>query len=82
MSHYVLSVGATYADLDDDKLDRLVREIQDHIPMCCNRQMQGQLLAHGIRVQQYHMIKSMKSRPRGSRRLCAIETANDCGMRL
>ena len=28
MSDYGLSVGATYADLDDNELDRLVREIQ------------------------------------------------------
>ena len=36
MSDYGVSVGATYTDLDDKELDRLVREIQD---LCGNRQM-------------------------------------------
>ena len=76
MSDYVLSVGATYTDLDDEELDRLVREIQDQFPMCGNRQMQGQLLARRVRVQQYRIRESQRRvDPEGSmlRRLCAIQ---------
>ena len=76
MSDYGLSVGATYTDLDDDELDRLVRDIQYLFPMCGNRQMQGQLLARGVRVQQYRIRESQRRvYPEGSmlRRLCAIQ---------
>ena len=75
-SDYGLSVSATYTDLDDEELDRLVREIQDQFPMCGNQQMQGQLLARGVRVQQYHIRESQRRiDPEGSmlRRLCAIQ---------
>ena len=42
-----------------NELDRLVREIQYLFPMCGNRQMQGQLLAHGVRIQQYHIRETV-----------------------
>ena len=75
MTTYGLSVGATYTCLNDDEVDTLVGEIQHLFPMCGNRQMQGQLLARGVRVQQ-HRIRESQRRvdPQGSmlRRLNAI----------
>ena len=72
MSEYGLSVSATYASLSDDSL---VADIQHHFPMCGNRQMQGQLLARGFRVQQ-HRVRDSQRRvdPEGSvlRRLNAL----------
>ena len=45
MAEFDFSVAATYATLTDDELDSLVSNIQNHFPICGNRQMEGQLLA-------------------------------------
>ncbi len=75
MTEYDLSVRAYYSELNDDQLDRIVEEIQVQFPTCGNRQMQGHLLARGIRVQQ-HRIREAQRRvdPAGSvmRRLRTI----------
>ena len=56
MTEYGLSVAATYLSLSDDNLDTLTKEIQQIFPTCGNHQMMmGQLLAHGVRVQQYRV---------------------------
>jgi len=67
MTDYGLSVTAQYAELSDEELDDLVREIQHDFPTCGNRQMQGQLLSRGFRVQQ-HRIREAQRRvdPEGS----------------
>ena len=75
MTEYNLSVSAFYSELTDDQLDVIVGEIQAQFPTCGNRQMQGHLLARGIRVQQ-HRIREAQRRvdPTGSlmRRLRTI----------
>ena len=75
MAEYNLSITATYASMDSNELDSLVREIQTRFPMCGNRQMQGHLLARGYRIQQ-HRIREAQRRvdPQGSvlRRLNSI----------
>ena len=58
-----ITVYATYTTISDD-LDLLTNEIQQIFPMCGNLQM-GQLLAHGIRVQQHQVRVPTKDRPRG-----------------
>ena len=60
MTEYGLSVAATYSSLSDDDLDTLTKEIQQIFPMCGNRQMMGQLLARGVRVQQYRVRESQR----------------------
>ena len=75
MSEYGLSIHALYSQITDSELDIMVTGIQTQFPMCGNRQMQGHLLAHGIRVQQ-HRIREAQRRvdPCGSvmRRLRVI----------
>jgi len=75
MSEYVLNVRAFYSALTDDRLDTIVGEIQAQFPTCGNRQMQGHLLARGIRVQQRRIRESQRRvDPEGSvlRRLRTI----------
>lgn len=60
MAEFDLSVAATYATLTDDELDSLVSNIQNHFPNCGNRQMEGQLLARGFRIQ--HRIREAQRR--------------------
>lgn len=60
MTEYGLSVAATYSTLSDDDPDTLTKEIQQIFPMCGNRQMMGQLLARGVRVQQYRVRESQR----------------------
>ena len=75
MSEYELSVHALYSQLTDHELDVLVSDIQTQFPTCGNRQMQGHLLARGIRVQQHQVRESQRrTDPCGSvmRRLRAI----------
>ena len=60
MSKYVLSVRALYLALTDDQLDNILGEIQAQFPTCGNRQMQGHLLARGIRVQQRRIRESQR----------------------
>ena len=55
MSEYGLSIHALYSQLTDQQLDEIVRDIQNHSPTIGNRQMQGHLLARGIRVQQHRV---------------------------
>ena len=57
MSDYGLYVGAPSPNLGDDELDQLVREIQDHFPVCGNRQ---KLVARRMRVQQYRVRESQR----------------------
>ena len=75
MSVYDLSVRELYSQLTDQQLDEIVMEVQNQFPTCGNRQMQGHLLARGLRVQQ-HRIRESQRRidPCGSimRRLRAI----------
>ena len=64
--------SATYSSID---LDVIVKDIQIMFPMCGNRQMLGQLLSRGVRVQQ-HRVRESQQRidPEGSmlRRLNCI----------
>ena len=52
MEAYNLSVRSLYTTISDLDLDAVVRTIQEQFGLCGNRQMQGHLLAQGIRVQQ------------------------------
>lgn len=52
MSEFSLSVHMLYSSISDDDLHQLVSEIQEQFPLCGNAQMQGHLLARGLRVQQ------------------------------
>lgn len=75
MAGYGLSVRAQYAVLSDEELDDLIREIQHNFPTCGNRQMQGQLMSRGFRVQQQRIREAQRRvGPEGSimRRLHAV----------
>ena len=75
MTEYGLSISATYSSITDEELDALVKYIQIMFPMCGNRQMLGQLLARGVRVQQHRVRESQRRiDPEGSmlRRLNCI----------
>ena len=60
MSEYELSVHALYSQLTDHELDTIVSSIQSQFPTCGNRQMQGHLLARGLRVQQHRVRESQR----------------------
>ena len=60
MTEYDLSVHALYSQLTDQQLDEIVRDIETQFPACGNRQMQGHLLARGIRVQQHQVRESQR----------------------
>ena len=49
MSEYELSVHAPYSQLTDHELDTIVSSIQTQFPTCGNHQMQGHLLARGMK---------------------------------
>ena len=67
MTEFGLSIQAEYGNFSDSELDALVRQIQQQLPMCGNRQMQGHLLSRGIRVQQIRVRDSQRRVvPRGS----------------
>lgn len=60
MTEYGLSIRSQYSTLTDSELDQLVISIQDQFPMCGNRQMYGQLLSQGHRVQQCKIRESQR----------------------
>ena len=59
MTEYGLSIAATYSSIDDKDIDVIVKDIQ-MFPMCGNRQMLGQLLSRGVRVQQHRVRESQR----------------------
>lgn len=75
MTEFNFSVSATYATLTDER-DSLVSDIQHIFLNRENRQMEGQLLARGFRIQR-HCIREAQRRidPEGSvlRRLDALQ---------
>lgn len=60
MSTFSLSVREHYANISDDHLDRIVQEIKQQFPTCGNAQMQGHLLARGLRIQQHRVRESQR----------------------
>ena len=60
MSVYNLSVRSYYSQVSDGDLDAIVAEILMRFPACGNRQMQGHLLARGMRVQQHRVRESQR----------------------
>ena len=60
MSVYKLSVRSYYLQVSDGDLDAIVAEILMRFPACGNRQMQGHLLARGMRVQQHRVRESQR----------------------
>lgn len=60
MEQHGLTVHALYSALSDCDLDALVRSIQERFGVCGNRQMQGHLLAQGVRVQQQRVRESQR----------------------
>ena len=67
MSAFNLSIRATYAPINDDRLDELIIGVQHQFPNWGNRQMYGHLLSLGIRVQ-YNRVRESQScvNPEGS----------------
>ena len=61
MSEYNLSVRMLYTSISDEELECIVAEIQHQFPTCGNRQMQGHLLSHGIRVRTTQSMGSTAS---------------------
>ena len=59
MTTYNLSVRSFYSQISDAVLDATVSEISAQFPTCGNRQMQGHLIARGVRVQQQRVRESM-----------------------
>ena len=55
-----LCVRSFYTSIADQDLDSVVRRIQQQFGLCGNRQMQGHLLAEGIRVQQIRVRESQR----------------------
>ena len=60
MERYDLSVRSLYASISDHELDVIVGQIQEQFGLCGNRQMQGHLLAQGVRVQQQRIRESQR----------------------
>lgn len=60
MEQYNLSVRSFYSSMSDQELDAIVRSIQTRFGLCGNRQMNGHLLARGIRVQQHRVRESQR----------------------
>ena len=52
MSDYGLSIRETYSRISEQELDAVVARIQQQFPLCGHRQMQGHLLAQGLRIEQ------------------------------
>ena len=49
-----------YSDTSDNELDSIVKQVHSLFPMCGNSQMQGHLLARGLRVQQLRIRESQR----------------------
>uniref|UniRef100_A0A1X7SQW6 Integrase catalytic domain-containing protein n=1 Tax=Amphimedon queenslandica TaxID=400682 RepID=A0A1X7SQW6_AMPQE len=60
MNEFSLSVHMQYSDISDGDLDIIVYSIQNAFPLCGNVQMQGHLLARGIRVQQIRIREAQR----------------------
>ena len=60
MAEFGYSVTAQYSELTDDDLYTLISEIQEEFPMCGNRQMAGNLLSRGFRVQQSRIREAQR----------------------
>ena len=79
LSENRISIQASYANLTDAELNRLVEDIQSEYPSCGNRQMKGHLLSRGFRVQQHRIREAQRTiDPEGSimRRLRVINRRN------
>ena len=75
LSDYGISIRATYANITDVELCRLIADIQREHPFCGNRQMRGHLLSRGFRVQQQRIREAQRAvDPEGSimRRLSTV----------
>ena len=55
LSEYEISIRATYSDVTDAELHRVVAEIQHEHPFCNNRQVRGHVLSRDFRIQQYRI---------------------------
>ena len=60
MTEYGLSVRATYTSISQQELDAVVAAIQQQFPFCGYRQMQGHLVAQGLRIQQERVRESQR----------------------
>ena len=60
LAEYSLSIRSQYSNLSDTELDCIVQEVHCLFPMCGNSQMQGHLLARGLRVQQARIRESQR----------------------
>ena len=60
MDMFNLAIRATYADIGNDDLDRVIREISSEFPMCGCKQMAGHLLSRGLRVQQVRIREALR----------------------
>lgn len=60
LAEYSLSIHSQYSDISDTELDSIVAQVHSLFPMCGNLQMQGHLLARGLRVQQSRIQESQR----------------------
>ena len=67
MDEYSLTVHSCYTDIDDARLDHIVRELKEQIPNSGYRMVDGLLRQHGIRVQQLRVRESIhRTDPNGT----------------
>ena len=55
-----LSIRNQYSSIPDSELDSIVSQVHDLFPMCGNSQMQGHLLARGLRIQQSRIREAQR----------------------
>ena len=67
MAEHNLSVRAHYSDIDDEELNRTVKDIKEQFPNCGYCMMDGLLRQRGINIQQMRVREVMQSRdPNGT----------------
>ena len=60
MSDFGLFIRSQYSTVSDSELDGIVTVIQAQFPTCGNRQMQGNLLSRGYRIQQSRVREAQR----------------------
>ena len=61
MAEYNLSVRSHYSDIDDEELNRTVKDIKEQFPNCGYRMMDGLLRQRGINIQQMRVREVMQN---------------------
>ena len=82
MSEYGLSIRATFTSISEQELDAVVAGIQQQFPLCGNRQMQGHLIAQGLRIQQGRVRESQRRVDPGGCAMRRLSSINRCVYRV